>query len=595
MGMADKLDGGAGCLAVASADGATIAWPALSPLSGGLVSGDVRLGPPPGGDFVPTGSVGVGYRSSGYRWARATPRHPGVRIPFRGSFSRPQRGHMKITTSATDPASANVDLLAVTVTKPASLERAAAALDRALGGAIGKLVRSGEIRGAAGQVTVVHTERDAGVRARRIAVLGLGSPGRADAEAVRNAAGAAARTLLAARGRTLGFVLEGLPLETDEAARCVVEGAVIGGYRFDRYKTRNRNDLPKPLTGLTLLTPERAAGPAARRSAVAAEAVNRARDLQHLPPNDLGPQELAERARSIAAAHPTMRVEVWDERKIAARGMGAFAAVARASSSPARLIVLRHTPRRSSRAAAGTVLGMVGKGLTYDSGGYSLKPAASLIGMKFDMSGAAAVLEASNAIAELELPLRFVSVVGATENMLDTNAYRVDDVVTAANGKTIEVTNTDAEGRLVLADCLHHARQLGATHMVDLATLTGGVVIALGDYHAGLMGVDQPWLDRVRDAGERAGEHVWQLPLHDTFKRLFRSDIADMANSSSQRMAHAVYAGQFLKEFAGEGPWAHLDIAGTADLARSRGDYLGKGGTGYGVRLLVELAESLCR
>jgi leucyl aminopeptidase len=170
----------------------------------------------------------------------------------------------------------------------------------------------------------------------------------------------------------------------------------------------------------------------------------------------------------------------------------------------------------------------------------------------------------------------------------------VDDVVTAANGKTIEISNTDAEGRLVLADCLHHARTLGATHIVDLATLTGGVVVALGDYHAGLMGSDQEWLDRVAAAGERTGEHTWQLPLHKTFKRMLRSDIADMANSSSMRMGIPSYAGQFLKEFAGEGAWAHLDIAGTADLVRSRGDYIGKGGTGYGVRLLTELAESLC-
>jgi leucyl aminopeptidase len=177
---------------------------------------------------------------------------------------------------------------------------------------------------------------------------------------------------------------------------------------------------------------------------------------------------------------------------------------------------------------------------------------------------------------------------------MDTNAYRVDDVVKAANGKTIEITNTDAEGRLVLADCLHHARTLGATHLVDLATLTGGVVVALGDYHAGLMGTDQEWLDRVAAAGERAGEHTWQLPLHQTFKRMLRSDIADLANSSSLRLGIPSYAGQFLKEFAGEGAWAHLDIAGTADLARSRGDYVGKGGTGYGVRLLIELAESLC-
>jgi leucyl aminopeptidase len=401
------------------------------------------------------------------------------------------------------------------------------------------------------------------------------------------------RTLASVRGRTLGFVLDGLPLEPAPAARCVVDGVIIGGYRFDRFKTRNRKELPAPPTALTLITGERPAGAAARRAAVSAEAVNRARDLQHMPPNLLGPEQLAERAREIAAAHPTLRVEVWDERKIAARGMGAFAAVAQASSRPARLIVLRHTPRRTPKRGQVT-LGMVGKGLTYDSGGYSLKPPTSLIGMKFDMSGAAAVLEASDAIAQLDLPLKFITVVGATENMMDTNAYRVDDVVKAANGKTIEITNTDAEGRLVLADCLHHARTLGATHLVDLATLTGGVVVALGDYHAGLMGTDQEWLDRVAAAGERAGEHTWQLPLHQTFKRMLRSDIADLANSSSLRLGIPSYAGQFLKEFAGEGAWAHLDIAGTADLARSRGDYVGKGGTGYGVRLLIELAESLC-
>ncbi|HEY0387435.1 MAG TPA: leucyl aminopeptidase [Gaiellales bacterium] len=501
---------------------------------------------------------------------------------------------MKISTTAGSPAAANVDLLAVAMSKPVSLDGAAAELDRAMDGAISRLVKANEIRGGAGQVTLVHTAPGSGVRPRRIAVVGLGPREKADDEAVRNAAGAAVRALASVRGRTIGMVLDGLPVDASRAARCVVDGVVIGGYRFDRYKTRNRKDLPVPPAALTLVSSERAAGAAARRAAVAADAVNRARDLQNMPPNDLGPEQLAQRAREIAAAHPSMRVEVWDERKIAARGMGAFAAVAQASSKPARLIVLRHTPPRQPRAASRTVLGMVGKGLTFDSGGYSLKPPASQIGMKTDMSGAAAVLEASNAIAELGLPLRFVTVVGATENMIDTNAFRVDDVVTAANGKTIEITNTDAEGRLVLADCLHHARTLGATHLVDLATLTGGVVVALGDYHAGVMGVDQDWIDRVRDAGERAGEHTWQLPMHDTYKRLFRSEIADMANSSSFRMAQAPYAGRFLREFAGEGPWAHLDIAGTADLTRSRGDYVGKGSTGYGVRLLVELAESLC-
>ena len=500
---------------------------------------------------------------------------------------------MKITTSAAAAASANVDLLAVAVRRPVELSASAAGLDEALGGEIRRLIRAGEIRGTAGQVTVLHTGGTA-VRPRRVAVIGLGQRDKADAESVRNAAGAAVRTLGTVRGKSIGFVLDGLPLDAAEAARCVVDGVVIGGYRFDRFKTRDADERPTPPASLTLLSGDRAAGAAARRTAVSADAVNRARDLQNMPPNLLGPEQLAERAREIAKGHSTLRAEVWDERRIAARGMGAFAAVAQASSKPARLIVLRHTPSRTARAARGVVMGMVGKGLTFDSGGYSLKPGNAMTGMKYDMSGAAAVLEASNAIAELGLPLRFVTVVGATENMLDTNAYRVDDVITASNGKTIEVTNTDAEGRLVLADCLHHARRLGATHVVDLATLTGGVVVALGDYFAGVMGSDQAWIDRITAAGERAGEHAWQLPLHDSFKRLFRSDIADMANSSTYRLALACYAGQFLKEFAGDGPWAHLDIAGTADINRARGDYLGKGGTGYGVRLLVELAESLC-
>jgi leucyl aminopeptidase len=483
------------------------------------------------------------------------------------------------------------DLLVVPVTKPVELAGAAAQIDQALDGAIAKLVKAGEVRGAAGQVTVLHTD-GRGVRAKRVAVVGLGSPQKADSEALRNAAGAAARSLMAVRGKTIAVLADGLPLEAADAARCIVDGVVIGSYRFDRFKSQ-RDELPSPPTALTVLTKERSAGVAARRAVLAADAVNRARDLQHMPPNELGPEGLADRARAIAKEHPSLRVEVWDEKRIAARGMGAFAAVAQASSKPARLIVLRHTPHRRPR-AADVVLGMVGKGLTYDSGGYSLKPANALVGMKFDMSGAAAVLEATAAIAELELPLKTVTVVGATENMLDTNAYRVDDVVKAANGKTIEITNTDAEGRLVLADCLHHARTLGATHLIDFATLTGGVVVALGDYHAGVMGTDQEWLDRIRDAGERAGEHTWQLPLHDTFKRFIRSDIADMKNASSQRMAIPSYAARFLQEFAGEGPWAHVDIAGTADLSRSRGDYVGKGGSGYGVRLLIELAESLC-
>jgi leucyl aminopeptidase len=303
------------------------------------------------------------------------------------------------------------------------------------------------------------------------------------------------------------------------------------------------------------------------------------------------PEHLARRAREIAAASDAMTAAVLDEAGIAAHGMGAFAAVARASGHPPRLITLRYEP---PRADGDVVLGLVGKGVTFDAGGLSIKTRAGLIGMKADMSGGAAVLEAIAAIAELGLPLRVVTVVGATENMLDANAFKVDEVVRTASGKTVEITNTDAEGRLVLADCLHHARAAGATHLVDVATLTGAVVTALGDQYAGVMGRDDAWIEQVREAGERAGEHVWRLPLHDRWRRLLRSPVADMKNSDETRMAGSAVAARFLQEFAGDGPWAHLDIAGVADLDRQRGDEMGKGPTGFGVRLLVELAESLC-
>jgi leucyl aminopeptidase len=276
----------------------------------------------------------------------------------------------------------------------------------------------------------------------------------------------------------------------------------------------------------------------------------------------------------------------WMER----RGMGLFLAVAQGSSRPPLTIVLRHKPRR---AKAGIVLGLVGKGLTYDAGGYTLKPARSLIGMKFDMSGAAAVLEATGAIAELGLPIEVVTVIGATENMIGRDAFKTDDILTAANGKTVEINNTDAEGRLVLADCLHHARSLGATHVIDLATLTGAVVTALGDLHAGLFVRDEEFAGAIQSASDLSGDVVWRLPLHDTYKRFFRSDVADMVNGSFAGRGGPCYAARFLQEFAGEGAWAHLDIAGVADLDRSRGDEFGKGGTGYGVRLLTELARSM--
>jgi leucyl aminopeptidase len=491
---------------------------------------------------------------------------------------------MRITTSTTAPERTTADVLAVAVGKPPSLTGAAAAVDRALGGTLGRLIESGEIRGAKGQVTVVHAA--GGVRAKRVAVVGLGaSPGPAE---VRLAAAGAVRAAAAARARSVAFALDGVPLDRDEATRCVVDGGALAGYRFTRYLTSGADDRPGEVGSLSILGGDRAQ---ARLSVVLTEATNRARDLQNTPPRDMGPQELAERAKELAKQHPSLTVRVHDRAWMERRGMGLFLAVAQGSSKPPLTIVLRHKPRK---AKAGVVLGLVGKGLTYDSGGYTLKPARALVGMKFDMSGAAAVLEATGAIAELGLPIEVVTVIGATENMIGMSAFKTDDIVTAANGKTVEINNTDAEGRLVLADCLHHARSLGATHVIDLATLTGAVVTALGDLHAGLFVRGEEFAGQIASASETSGDMLWRMPLHDTYKRFYRSEVADMVNASYAGRGGPCYAARFLQEFAGEGDWAHLDIAGVADLDRSRGDEFGKGGTGYGVRLLTELARSMC-
>ena len=491
---------------------------------------------------------------------------------------------MRITTSTTAPERATADVLAVAVGKPPSLTGAAAAVDRALGGTLGRLIESGEVRGAKGQVTVVHAA--GGVRAKRVAVVGLGaSPGPAE---VRLAAAGAVRAAAAARAKSVAFALDGVPLERDEATRCVVDGGALAGYRFTRYLTAGADDRPGEVGSLSILGGDRAQ---ARLSVVLTEATNRARDLQNTPPRDLGPQELAERAKELAKQHPSLTVRVHDRAWMERRGMGLFLAVGQGSSKPPLTIVLRHKPRK---AKAGVVLGLVGKGLTYDSGGYTLKPARALVGMKFDMSGAAAVLEATGAIAELGLPIEVVTVIGATENMIGMSAFKTDDIVTAANGKTVEINNTDAEGRLVLADCLHHARSLGATHVIDLATLTGAVVTALGDLHAGLFVRGEEFAGQIASASETSGDMLWRMPLHDTYKRFYRSEVADMVNASFAGRGGPCYAARFLQEFAGDGAWAHLDMAGVADLDRSRGDEFGKGGTGYGVRLLTELARSMC-
>jgi leucyl aminopeptidase len=414
-------------------------------------------------------------------------------------------------------------------------------------------------------------------------VVGLGKRAEMDAERARVAAALAAKEAGRLEARSIAWLL---PASDDDAstAEGVVTGTILGSYRFDRFRSSDPEDpQPPALESLTLLGPAELAD-AADASRACAEAQNRARDLQGLPSNVATPSYLGRRAREIASHHDSVTAEVLGREEIAAKGMGGLVAVSQGAEEEPKLIVLRYSGGGTS-----PTLGLVGKGVTFDTGGISLKPSAAMHEMKMDMSGAAAVLEAVGAIADLGLPLELIAVVPATENMPSGTAIKPGDIITQLNGKTVEVNNTDAEGRLILADALTYAVELGAERIVDLATLTGAVLIALGSTHAALISNDDDLAAEVAAAGRTTGELVWRLPLHREYKELTKGTVADLTNSSPKRKAGTIYAGSFLEEFVGGTPWAHVDIAGTAwDVGRP---YTGNDASGFGVRLLVELAR----
>jgi leucyl aminopeptidase len=416
-----------------------------------------------------------------------------------------------------------------------------------------------------------------------VLVVGLGKRDELDAEKLRVAAAVVAKEAGRLKAGSLAWALP----ESDGPAAAVealVTGSILAGYRFDRFKGSGDDDSPR-LESLAVLAPAELAG-AAETACVYAEAANRARDLQSTPANVATPTFLAERAEEIAAGAESLSIEVLGRAELEAKGMGGLLAVSQGGPQEPKLIVLRY-----AGGGSGPTLGLVGKGVTFDTGGISLKPGAGMQEMKMDMSGAAAVLEATAAIAELGLPLNLVTVVPSTENMPSGTAVKPGDVITQYNGKTVEVNNTDAEGRLILADALAYAVELGAERLVDLATLTGAVVIALGSTYAAVIANDDELADEVIRAGEESGELTWRLPLHPEFKELTKGTVADLSNLASKRKAGTITAASFLEEFVGETPWAHVDIAGTAwDVGRA---YTGNDASGFGVRLLVELARHL--
>jgi leucyl aminopeptidase len=430
------------------------------------------------------------------------------------------------------------------------------------------------------KLSLLHPERPG-----RALVVGLGKREDADSERLRVAAALAAREAARLEASSAAWLLP--RSEDDEAAAAaLVTGTILASYRFDRFQSSDP-DRPAPprLDSLTLLAPQALAG-AAEAARVCAEAQNRARDLQSLPSNVATPSFLGRHAREIASAHAAISTEVLGRKEVAEKEMGGLVAVSRGTAEDPKLIVMRY-----EGGGSGPTLGLVGKGVTFDTGGISLKPSASMQEMKMDMSGAAAVLEAVAAIAELGLALDLIAVVPATENMPSGTAIKPGDIVTQYNGKTVEVNNTDAEGRLILADALAYAVELGAERIVDLATLTGAVLMALGSTYAAVISNDDELAGAVEQAGRTSGELVWRLPLHPEYKALTKGKVADLTNAAAKRKAGTIYAGSFLEEFVGETPWAHVDIAGTAwDVGRA---YTGDDASGFGVRLLVELAREL--
>jgi leucyl aminopeptidase len=475
---------------------------------------------------------------------------------------------MKVSVSQLEFAAVDADLLAIGLCEgedlPAELASARGAADA---------------KGSFKKLTVLHPEQPT-----RVLVVGLGKRVDLDAERARIAAALAAKEAAKLGATSLAWAVPEHG-DRDALAEGLVTGTILGAYRFDRFKSVEPDDpTPKGIDSLTLLAPDDVAA-ATEAARVCAEAQNRARDLQSLPSNVATPSYLAKRAEEIAAAHEAISVEVLGRDEIAAKEMGGLVAVSQGSAEDPRLITLRYRGGGS-----GETLGLVGKGVTFDTGGISLKTAAGMPDMKMDMSGAAAVLETVGAVAELGLALDLIAVIPSTENMPSGTAIKPGDIITQYNGKTVEVNNTDAEGRLILADALAYAVEQGADRLIDIATLTGAVMIALGSTYAAVISNDDELTATVEQVGRETGELVWRLPLHPEYKQLTKGSVADLTNASAKRKAGTIYAGSFLEEFVGETPWAHLDIAGTAwDVGR---EYTGNDASGYGVRLLTGLARS---
>ena len=499
---------------------------------------------------------------------------------------------MEIKIINSDVAEVQTPLLAVPLFQgEVGPSNALDALDALTGGQIGEVRERGDFRGKKDETLLLYPRSGAG-GAERLLLVGMGKADELNRERLRRAAATATKRAVKLRAPRLAFVLpvaasERNGFEAGEVARALAEGAVLGGYTFDELKSQadEKEEAPAEVSELVLVaaagaaTREAEAG--ARLGGILGRAENLARTLGNLPGNIATPTYLAETAERIASEHG-MQVTILGPDELRQEGMGALLGVAQGSDQEPRLIVLEH--RRGNSDEKPLVL--LGKGLTFDAGGISIKPAERMEEMKFDMCGGAAVLGAMQAIGELGVERNVVGVVPASENLLSGSSMKPGDILKSHLGKTIEIVNTDAEGRLILADALSYLRRFDPAAVVDAATLTGACVIALGNQASGVMGNDEGLIEELRAAGDRVGERVWPLPMHEEYREQLKSDYADIKNSGG-RPAGTITAGWFLRDFVGEFPWAHLDIAGTA-WGEGKLPYQRKGATGVPTRLFVE-------
>ena len=461
-------------------------------------------------------------------------------------------------------------------------------LDKITNGFVDDVIKSEEFKGEAGETAYIYFEPKGKVKANRLLLIGVGDEADYSTPDVAVFSGTAARQLKKRNVKSFALMprADGSP---SDIAATAIQGVVTSGYSIDKYKTKEKSS--KSIDRVAVFVEganDKDVKDGLKRGEAIGEAMNFTRDLANEPPNILTPAEMASRAKKMAKDYG-LKYDVLDEAKMEKMGMNSLLSVSLGSAQPAKLIVLKYEPKKST-GKKGELLALVGKGITFDTGGISIKPSENMGAMKYDMSGGATVLGAMQAIGALKPSIPVLGIVGAVENMPDGKASRPSDIVTAMNGKTVEILNTDAEGRLVLADAVAYAEKQGATKIVDMATLTGAVIIALGDLNTGIMGNDQDFVNEIIECGKEAGENFWQLPVGKEYSKGIKSDIADVKNIGPSRKAGTIMGAVFIQEFIKDAKWAHLDIAGTA-WADDQKAHQSKGPTGVAVRTLLKLVE----